>query len=206
VDLNLRRARHQQLHSLLFLHWVPLLRSSISLEGAILRKRRLFSTSHDLDSATAIRITGDNHGGVVLQAHWNDHPSHFTLQLMRNDHWGIAAISADAAEALGRAIDVVDLRDSKVIDLRPQAAEAAQTMRLSHAIRASAHGRRQVAELLYSHAEYARNNDDLSDSPLAALRFTSAFIAAAMANAYEPLLESATGATDGSVQSHTPAS
>jgi hypothetical protein len=202
VDLNLYRARHQQLHSFLFLHWVPLLRSSVSLNGTILRKQRVLSASYDLDTATAIRITGDNHGGVVLQAHWNDHPAHFTLPLMRNDHWGIASISADAAEALGRAVDVIDVRDDTVVDIRPQD-DSAQPLKLSHAIRASAHGRRQVAELLYAHAEYARDHEDLSDSPLAALRFTSALIAAAMANAYEQLPQS--GIQD-STKSHTSAS
>jgi hypothetical protein len=155
----------------------------------VIRKRRVLSSSHDLDTATAIRIIGDSHGGVVLQAHWNNHPSQFTLPLLRNDHWGIAAISADAADALAHAVDVLDLRDDKVANppLWPQRDGATQVLKPARLTRSSVHGRRQVAELLHEHAEYARSSDDLSESPLAAMRFTSALIAAAMADAYEPV-------------------
>jgi hypothetical protein len=190
VDLNLSRARHPQLAAIVSLRWVPFVHTKITLDASTIRKRHfLITSSHDLDRADAIRVIGDSHGGVVLQAHWEGTPRHFTLQLLRNDHFGMSSVSPDALDALAAAVDVIDIRDETAewphrVAARP-GDRARKPTRLTQR---SVQGRQSVAALLRSHAEFARNNDDLTGSPLAGMRFTSASIAAAMAAAYEPLM------------------
>jgi hypothetical protein len=189
VDLNLSRAQHRTLASILSLRYIPFVRSSVTLDGSVIRKRHVFSWKHDLDSATAVRVVGDSHGGVVLQVHWGEHRRHYSLQLLKVDHLGMSAITPEALVALANAIDVIDLRDENMswpahVGVRP-GDRARKPMRLT---RKSVEGREDVAELFRVHAEYVRMHDDLALSPLAKMRFTSASIAAAMAEAYEPVV------------------
>jgi len=191
VDLNLSRAQHQKLASVISLRWIPFVRSNVTLNGSVIRKRHLVTTRYDLDSATAFRVVGDSHGGVVLQVHGENMNRHFSLQLLRNDHLGMSAVTPDALDALAEIIDAIDLRDNHTdwpqhLGARP-GDRARKPTRLT---RKSVQGRADVAELLRVHAEYVRMHDDLALSPLAAMRFTSASIAAAMAEAYEPLMPS----------------
>jgi hypothetical protein len=186
VDLNLSRAQHRTLALILSLRYVPLVRSNVTLDGSVIRKRHVITMKHDLDSATALRVVGDSHGGVVLQVHWGEHRRHYSLQLLKVDHLGMSAIPAASLEALANAIGVVDTRDAlwpDEVGMRP-GDRARKPVRLT---RKSVEGRVDVAELLRVHAEYVRTHDDLALSPLAKMRFTSASIAAAMAEAYEPI-------------------
>lgn len=198
MDLNIRRAQYPKLASLLTLRWIPFIHSKASLEGSVVRKRHfLITTKHDLHAASAIRVIGDSHGGVVMQAHWENAPRHFTLQLLRNDHFGMSTISEDALDALAKVVDVIDLRDEK--DIWPDrvgARHGDRARKPTRLTRASIHGRRNVAELFRKHIDFVRANGDLKASPLAGIRFTSASIAAAMAAAYEPvMMESVTPLT-----------
>jgi hypothetical protein len=192
VDLNLRRERHHVLGAILSLRWIPGLRSSVSLDGSVLRKRHGFLTTKiDLDSADAVRVIGDSHGGVVLQVHAEHLPRHFSLQLLRIDHLGMATVAPDALDALAVALRVIDLRDDLSASGWPSKVghRHGDRARKPHRLtRASVQGRNDVANLLRDQADYERANGDLTDCPLAKVRFTSKSIAVAMMAAYEPLM------------------
>lgn len=200
MDLNLSRAQHRTLATILSLRYIPFVRSNVTLDGTLIRKRHVFSWTHDLDAATAVRVVGDSHGGVVLQVHWGEHRRHYSLQLLKVDHLGMSAVTPEALEALAKAIEVIDLRDETMswpehVGVRP-GDRAHKPMRLT---RKSVEGREEVAELFRVHAEYVRMHDDLALSPLAKMRFTSASIAAAMAEAYEPAVAATESTPDSTV-------
>jgi hypothetical protein len=189
VDLNLRRAQHQLLGTILSLRWIPRLRSSVTLEKSTLHKRHgLFTSKIDLDTADSVRVIGDSHGGVVLQVHAPHLPRHFSLQLLRVDHLGMAAVAPESLEALAAAVDVVDIRDEAGWPSEVGHRHGDRARKPHRLTRASVLGRQNVAALLRAHAAFVRTGADMADSPLAGVRFTSKSIAAAMAAAYEPLM------------------